>query len=126
MMRLVSLVVCSGLIGCATTSIEQRLVGAWREPFDQYEDEAGVVHRRHVIAENTLRPDHTYTSGLVGHRVVTGHWRVSGRYLIYEYPSRSKGQIVKRDRVKIVRLSERELILADDDGRRRGEWTKAR
>jgi hypothetical protein len=129
MMRIVALLV--GLIslsGCSTMPTEQRIVGTWRTSFDQFEDQSGVMHRKPGIAENTLKPDHSYTSRVVGyHGAVTGQWRLSGWWLTYHFTTRRNGRrSLEQDRAKIVRLTERELVLVDDDGRKSGEWTKIR
>jgi len=118
------------LSGCNTLPTEQRLIGTWQMSADQVEDERGVMHRptgREYIAENTLRPDHTYTSTFRGHRgVTTGRWSLRDRWLLYEFPTRTQGRrVVERNRVKIVKLSSRELLVIDERGRD-GDWTRVR
>ena len=128
MIRVAALIaVAAALVSCSALPTEQRLIGTWRMPVDQTKDEFGVIHRKSKIAENTLKPDHTYTSGDVGGRhAVTGKWHLSGRWLTYEFPDRSRGRlVVERRRVRIVKLSQQELIVTDDHGRD-GEWTKVR
>ena len=96
-------------------------------PVENVTDESGVAHRSKRIAENTLSADHTYTSTYVGHRgMVTGHWRLSGRWLTYEFTTRKNGRrVVEQDRAEILKLSGRQLILSDGQGRD-GEWTRVR
>jgi hypothetical protein len=129
MIRVATLIaVAAALVSCSALPTEQRLIGTWRMPVDQIEDEFGLIHRKSKMAENTLKPDHTYTSGDAAHRhaVTTGKWHLSGRWLTYEFPDRSSGRLViERSRVRVVKLSERELIVKDERGRD-GEWTKIR
>jgi hypothetical protein len=128
MIRVAALIpIAAALVSCSALPTEQQLIGTWRMPVDQQEDEFGVIHRKSKMAENTLRPDHTYTSGDAAHRhAVRGKWHLSGRWLSYEFPDRSSGRlVVEHYRVRIVKLSEQELIVTDDHGRD-GEWTKVR
>ena len=115
------------LTACSTLPTERQLIGSWRTPVDQFEDQFGVMHRKPTMAENTLKPDHTYTSRHLGHHgTIRGRWRLSGRWLSYEFASRRYGRrAVERYRAKIVRLSDRELVVVDEEGRD-GEWTKVR
>ena len=115
------------LAACSALPTERQLIGTWRMPVDQFEDQFGITHRKPTMAENTLKPDHTYTSSHLGHHgMITGHWRLSGRWLSYEFPSRRyRRSVVERYRAKILKLSDRELIVSDTEGRD-GEWTKVR
>ena len=128
MIRVATLVAASAaLVSCSTLPSEQRLIGTWRMPVDEIEDEFGVTHRQSKIAENTLRADHTYIArDVLRQHDVPGRWQLSGRSLTYEFTDRSRGRrIVQRSRVKIVKLSDRKLVVSDDEGRT-GEWTRIR
>ena len=97
-------------------------------PVDKYYNQSGkVVGYSSKMAENTLKPDHTYTAIHQGERgVVTGRWRLSGHWLIYEFTTREKGRrVVERHRAKIVKLSERKLVISEPKGEP-GEWTRVR
>jgi len=122
------LVSCVAFASCNALPTEQRLIGTWRVPVHIYYNEFGKVKGySQQMAETTVRPDHTYTAihqGVPG--AVTGRWRLSGRWLVYEFTTRAKGRrIVERHRNMIIRLSDRKLVIANRDGGD-SEWTKVR
>jgi hypothetical protein len=130
MIRASALLVTSVVfVSCSALPTEQQLIGKWRMPVDTYYNERGkVVGYSKQMAENTLNADHTYTSTHQGvRRVITGHWRLSGRWLIYEFATRDKGRtVVERHRDKILKLSERTLVLSAPKEGEDSEWTKVR
>ena len=92
-----------------------------------YNESGKVVGSSKRMAETTVKPDHTYTATHEGERgVTTGHWRLSGRWLIYEFTTHEKGRrVVEQHRSKIVKLTDRELVVSGAKGEP-GEWTKVR
>ena len=125
MLRLTALLVISlGLAACSSFPSERQLVGTWTMPRRTIQNEFGITQwRSKQMAENTLRSDHTYTSRHVGRRgMVTGRWRLSGRWLVYEFPTRQNRQrVLEHHRAKILKVSDRELIFPDDN-----VWTRVR
>jgi hypothetical protein len=125
MIRLAAVLAASvAVTGCSTLPTEQQLVGTWRMPADRNENEFGVVTwQSKQMAEITVRPDHTYISRRLGERrSVSGHWQLNGRWLSWDGPSLTKGRrVMKRDRAEILKLSDRELVLPDND-----KWTRVR
>ncbi len=97
-------------------------------PVNKYYSESGTVAGySKQMSETTVRPDHTYVAIQDGKRGrVVGHWRLSGRWLIYEFTTRQNGRrVVERHRSKIVKLSNRELVVSGPENEP-GEWTKVR
>src|SRR5215210_1805 len=83
-------------VGCTTLPAEHGLVGTWTMPVKTTQNEFGITQwRSKQLVVMTIRPNHTYTQKHQSESAgVTGHWRLSGRWLVSEFTTRKRGRTV--------------------------------